>query len=345
MSRIEPGGFEDIASADTTVEADHPIFDQDWKERLNEARAKRDQVLSKRKAEVLTASPAGPLRPKQNQSDATPEVAFVEDHADVAATQPSVVQTALRSGPVYKLLLAFSAATGIGLGVTLGIGALGTFGGPNAADTVPATAAAVPQDAAAITAQPLQAAPDVAAVSVAWAAPVWTDQPSGSTQFSANLPEITAVQYVSATTSALDQSWADSLPSAPALPDTLTDAGTLTGLTPRFFVHVPNGVPEGKLQAYIAQVESEGLEVGSIGRESFRVSTTHLRYYSPAVADAAHSAAAALGVEARDFSQSGLQTGRIEIWIAGRPKARANTRTTPDNPIARFFGRLTQASN
>lgn len=342
MSRIEPGGFEDIELTRGTVEADHPIFDQDWKERLKTARAQRKKVLSSRKADVLSTALAGPLRGKRTSE--RPKTKLSEE---APAENADPLRKALRYGPVYKLLLAFSAATGIGLGVTLGIGALGTFGAPGVLSDPQVMEAGGASDISAASAVPrvlTPVTPETSAGDVAgiWQGPGWENQPGLITQVAASLPRIDAVEYVSVPP---DDVWTTSAPSVPALPSHLTEAGTLAGLTPRFFVHVPDGVADGRLQAYISQFEAEGIEVGSIGREAFRVSTTHLRYYSPAVADAAQSAATALGIEARDFSQDGLQTGRIEIWIAGRPKATQAEPAPQNNPIARFFGRLTNASN
>jgi hypothetical protein len=85
-----------------------------------------------------------------------------------------------------------------------------------------------------------------------------------------------------------------------------------------FFMHVPSGVSSETIRGLVSRLEGNGVKIEKIGRESFRVSTTHLRYYSPETAERAKSVASELGVEARDFSQNVVADHRIEIWIAGR---------------------------
>lgn len=86
---------------------------------------------------------------------------------------------------------------------------------------------------------------------------------------------------------------------------------------PSFFVHAPESVTDQAMNAYIAQLEDLGYPISRIGRESFRVSATHLRYYSPDSAEIAQSVAASLGVKSRDFSQDSNNSSRIEVWLAG----------------------------
>ncbi|GFE50473.1 hypothetical protein So717_22260 [Roseobacter cerasinus] len=102
-----------------------------------------------------------------------------------------------------------------------------------------------------------------------------------------------------------------------------------------FFLHAPDGLTQSKLNAQVAQLEGSGVILAGIGREGFRVSKTHLRYYSPETASLAQAVAEKLGVEARDFTQGNGNTQRIEVWVSGRPKA------APEAPKPTgFFARL-----
>lgn len=103
------------------------------------------------------------------------------------------------------------------------------------------------------------------------------------------------------------------------------------------FIHAPNGVSDSSLENFSSQVESAGAEVAGIGRERFRVSTTHLRYYSPETADAANALAADLGLTARDFSQNAVVPGRIELWVAGPSKKRTVRRSAYKKPRRKLF--------
>ncbi len=94
----------------------------------------------------------------------------------------------------------------------------------------------------------------------------------------------------------------------------------------QYFMHVPTGVSAANLQGLVSRLDQSGVKVAEIGRENFRVSATHIRFYSPDTAEAARTVAAELGVEARDFSQNFVDTERIEIWVAGRPGSQSAAR-------------------
>lgn len=114
----------------------------------------------------------------------------------------------------------------------------------------------------------------------------------------------------------------------------ISQAGPAT-LGAEFFLHAPDGLTQSKLNAQVAELEGSGVILAGIGREGFRVSQTHLRYYSPETAALAQAVAEKLGVEARDFTQGSGNAKRIEVWVSGRPKAAPE----PPKPTG-FFARL-----
>lgn len=105
----------------------------------------------------------------------------------------------------------------------------------------------------------------------------------------------------------------------------------------RVYLLVPTGIPERRLNAYIAELEVSGFEVARVGRESYRVSTTHLRYYINEVASDAAMVAGELGIEARDFTSIGSSSERIEIYVQGNP---LNVETEEQRPDTRVSGRF-----
>jgi len=102
----------------------------------------------------------------------------------------------------------------------------------------------------------------------------------------------------------------------------------LTGL--KLYVHAPESVTETALAERMAMLGSTGITVAPVERESYKVSATHLRYYSKADADVATALADEMGVTARDFTKNGAKPGRIEIYLAGT----ANTKTATPKPRA-----------
>ncbi|MCV3270734.1 hypothetical protein [Roseobacter sinensis] len=114
----------------------------------------------------------------------------------------------------------------------------------------------------------------------------------------------------------------DPLPGAEwTLADKLAAGGTdLSVLDLR--VYAPDAVPEGRLNASLAQLDDTGLSVANLQRVDFAVSTAHIRFYNAEDAAAAGALGKSLGIEARDFSaeQRG-PLGLIEVWFAGVPKS------------------------
>jgi hypothetical protein len=85
-------------------------------------------------------------------------------------------------------------------------------------------------------------------------------------------------------------------------------------------MHVPNGVPRSRINELAGLLDGLSVDIAKIGREGFRVSTTHLRYYSDSTADFAQKLAADLGVEARSFSNTRVDPERVELWVRGWPR-------------------------
>lgn len=144
------------------------------------------------------------------------------------------------------------------------------------------------------------------------------------------IPPVSALQHLGS-----GQEATKTVPPLPGPDDISGLPGGLTGVgdggkSLRFYMHVPDGVSRSTLRRFVRRLDAHGVTVAQIGRESFRVSTTHLRFYSSETAAVARSVAAGLGVEARDFTNERLNRERIEIWLAGRPRARETEEEAPD---------------
>ncbi|WP_299829213.1 hypothetical protein [uncultured Roseobacter sp.] len=337
MSKIEASGFTQLSAGRHPEASNHPVLDGSWKERLSEARAKRAKLLSER---GVVASKAPPQLPEPDQID------------DARAPEGSRADTGgalaqLNASDAVKALMLFSGAAGFGLGVTLGIGALIGLGvsvsvtsdplaessqGNTISQSNVATVTAVvdpPADRTNVASDGVQGSPQVD-VPDGFFAPVSVRADAIS------LPEISAVQYMRADTDLAIAATLRSLPEIPGLSAGEMMYGNSKASDLQFFIHAPDGIPNDKLQSYVAELESAGIAVAEIGRERFRVSTTHLRYYSPETAAVAKTVANDLGVEARDFSANALNAERIEVWVAGRPRPSEEAQ----QPRTGFFARL-----
>ena len=142
------------------------------------------------------------------------------------------------------------------------------------------------------------------------------DDPDGQV----SLPNISNVRYMRDDLPKIDAVYLRSLPEIDTLHAASFPAVEASDPEPEFYMHAPDGLSDAQLRRFISQLESKGVVVSKIGREGFRVSTTHLRYYSPETAEVAAAVAADLGVPARDFSQNAQISDRIEVWVAGSPK-------------------------
>jgi hypothetical protein len=269
---------------------------------------------------------AGPVKTRQKKAKA--------DCGDAASGGLS----GLLKDYVSRPTLVFLAGVGFGVGVILGFGILADVGASRIAQPILETPVAdpvvTPPDPAPAVAETVVAQlPE--GVAVADVAPE-ADVPLPSTAGPRLPPEISNVIYMRAD---IDPGEAQALRSLPHIEPGAEPARALIE-KPRVYVHAPNGVPGARMTAYVQEIETAGAEVAKIGRESFRVSTTHLRYYSAAMADQAAALASKLGIEARDFSNLPNPTDRIEVWVAGRPINTAPPKPEPTNFLTRFLSRL-----
>ncbi|WP_299859134.1 hypothetical protein [uncultured Roseobacter sp.] len=337
MSKTGTGGFAKSGLEARPIASDHPVLVADWKDRLDEARAKRAKRLLK---QGNARSISEPLPTWTDRDDDVPAAA--EPTPDVERALPHLSTT-----HAVKALLVFSGAAGFGLGVTLGFGALigiGVRTAPREAPAVAVTQSAKaeqqpvsPDPVVAVEVPAARAAAPVetAAVSTLTAAPVGFFAPEPGSSEAITLPEISAVQYLRADTDLVMAATLRSLPEVPGLTGEEAMYGSISPQL-QFFMHAPDGIPNDRLQSYVAELEAAGIAVAEIGRERFRVSTTHLRYYSPETASVAQAVASDLGIEARDFSENALNSERIEVWVAGRPKPSGDV----EQPRTGFFARL-----
>ncbi len=178
-------------------------------------------------------------------------------------------------------------------------------------------------EAEAVVPQPEEPAVEVLSSEIVPALPDMLDKDFGfftEPDGEANLPNISNVRYMRDDVPEMDAVYLRSLPEVEEL--NLADAPVIeTGdPKPKFFMHAPDGLSDAQIRRFVAQLAEKGVEVSKIGREGFRVSTTHLRYYSPDNAEVARTVADDLGIPARDFSENAQNPGRIEVWMAGGPK-------------------------
>lgn len=357
FDRSGPGGATIKRVSDSAIPA---LNTPKWERRLKEARAKRDKLLSS--SQTGEVRPSNIEKPKMQGDEVLKPKGKQESHkrSVYAALGESIV-----ANPVPVLLVFFGAA-GFGAGVILGLGLL--IGVNTALVSEPeehvVPAAALPQISQAMPDVPepvaaeTEALPQISLAMSSVSAPVATEEETVPDTAS-TAPDVAVVELTQAPQTlskiyiepasaiswpivaavhnnpvAFEASNASFVRSRPDLPsvaqhDAAFDMKELSG--PQFFVHAPDGVSTEKLRGYISKIEATGSEVAGIGRESFRVSTTHLRYYSETTEEVAQAVARDLGIEARDFSKNVVIPGRIEIWVAGRPKG-ARTVQTQSTP-------------
>lgn len=302
-----------------------PVFsDASWEKRLNAARAKREKVLSSRsfakKGKVLLA---GKRKPAQQPNP-------------VLAARPKTREFGFRltGSDAVKALLIFAGGVGLGLGAVLGIGILIGLGttvdrqavqvagltSPNVQTQTPPEIIEEPLaplhsvlPAATETEGTIARQPNAAPSTVLTASLEQADLPRPPHA----IPAYTRLSYV------VPEGAPDSVQAGRVLSQPIASPASDLPALPavqRYFIHAPTGVSDATVQRYVGLVETSGVDIAAIGREAFRVSSTHLRYYGADTKPAAMALAADLGVEARDFSQNAQVPGRIEIWLAGRPK-------------------------
>ncbi|MEP2641366.1 hypothetical protein [Roseobacter sp.] len=307
----------------------------DWANRLKEARAKREMLLSKAGAAEMHAA-AKHIEPVRAGDGAAP----VDDTCDV---RPEVAV----QKPRRDISRRFVFAAGVVLGMALGAGVSFGFVHPKAvaeqaaaqvqAPVVPASVSVVIPDRATpeFIAEPPAASRDVI--------PEYQDvlvAPVVPVAVAAATPVLPVVSPISRPRRGAVQGESVNARSLPQVLPTRESADTPysgNGPSAQVFMHAPDGLSAAQLQAYVADVEQTGVEVVTIGREGFRVSTTHLRFYSPDTATKAAKIAGDLGIEARDFSSNTVNAERIELWVAGWPKASREVEPQRSGFFARLF--------
>ncbi|MBW4708915.1 hypothetical protein KX928_14090 [Roseobacter sp. YSTF-M11] len=83
--------------------------------------------------------------------------------------------------------------------------------------------------------------------------------------------------------------------------------------------YAPSSVTNTELAERLKVLETTGFPLASTNRVNFKVSKTHVRYYTRADETVARAVAAEVGGKARDFTRERISSpsGRIEIWLAG----------------------------
>lgn len=234
-----------------------------------------------------------------------------------------------RIKPVYLL----ACSVGFGFGFALGLGfLLSVWWSPLSSNASTADAMEVDivepelangsQSAPVMLAAVMDTATPVDALAAQYVPDLRTPQTTYDAAPDVVLPKITQIAYVPADEGE-PATVAHALPLVvPSKPDDADLALAVGQEKPStqsvsYYLHAPESVSEQELQEYVAVLDTSGYPVAKIGRERFRVSATHLRFYSAKNAELAQSIASNLGVEAKDFSQESGNSGRIEIWLAG----------------------------
>ena len=110
----------------------------------------------------------------------------------------------------------------------------------------------------------------------------------------------------------------------------------------RVVLNAPRTVPDASLAAVIEALEQSGAEPDP-RRVNLTISTSNVRYYHAADADAATVIADGIGAQLRDFTtfEPSPPEGLVEIWMAGREIATANSASaTPIDQLARELQQL-----
>jgi hypothetical protein len=294
--------------------------------RLMAARAKRALALAEQKGAATNAL--------NGTAEKLASRSACEPLAGQSKTQPDRSERSL-SPFAIKAAFIFIGATGFGLGSVMALGFLAGLGPIRGTPDMPAKtvlsapvavqetplnsvkATTAPEEAPRLVGmidKNLYEDPDIEPFDI------MLPEPPTAVHRQVAMPMISKVVYMHAET---DADTALKMRSLPQVPEPLESDSVATlsiDKSPRVFMHAPDGIPNYSLQQVVAELEKSGVEVANIGRESFRVSSSHVRYFSPATQTFAMSVANSLGIEARDFSENAVNPERIELWIAGRPK-------------------------
>lgn len=314
-SKNNRGSSADYAGS--ALDAEKPWAN--WSEKLKEARARREQVLA-----------------AADRKQIPPKVRLAAPVLRSFVTGRGRIDTPLFA----KGFMVFAAALGLGLGVTLGLGALHRTSDISTAVPVEATVMQEKREASphlsAAKASYVVSSPERAGSVSPWPTPLINarlevDDPVG-VSISAVLPRIKPVALMRG-----DQTGGRLSPLPKPLPPYAQFAFETSEkkLVP-VYLHVPSGVSQLRISTIGADVASAGGDIARVGRESVRVSATHLRYYSAASAEAAMALGADLEFPVRDFSDTGSGLDRIELWVAGKPEGAQSSQVDPDTFVSRL---------
>ncbi|MGZ2258511.1 hypothetical protein [Roseobacter sp. A03A-229] len=133
----------------------------------------------------------------------------------------------------------------------------------------------------------------------------------------------------------------DPAPAAPTLAP--TEAEAIPAILPKIHVYAPDSVTTAALDQSTAQLGQSGFEVATVQRLSLTISAPHVRYYDATDAAVARTLAQDLQIEARDFTQSGNGApGRVEVWLDGTTNRRSawNRQANPVDELIRLGNRF-----
>lgn len=116
------------------------------------------------------------------------------------------------------------------------------------------------------------------------------------------------------------------------------------GLTPTqaaafgLYLFSPDSLSETVIGDFETQLDATGLALRKTQQVGFKISKTHIRYYTDGDARLSQELANELGIIARDFTAQGGPDGRIEIWMKGDAGAdvatvRESSRASTTRPV------------
>jgi len=98
--------------------------------------------------------------------------------------------------------------------------------------------------------------------------------------------------------------------------------------TVNLVMHAPSGIEQDALDAQTQRVNGTGFVLARTVRPQFKISKSHLRFYSEGDRELASAIATEMGFALRDFSSTNAQPGLIEIWLEGGPTPGATKPST-----------------
>ncbi|MEE4188478.1 MAG: hypothetical protein V2I76_08550 [Roseobacter sp.] len=348
MPQRKPEDAPDLSVTATPAEERLPLLGADWEQRLQQARDTRKKVRASASGKGGSVRGQGDASQSAKSSSpaqsATSWMATSVQRFRASANSSGVAVARLRDGvPSGRLALVFAGATGFGLGIGLAFGVLIGMGTqpPVSNATMTQNESAEPSQASSRLVGVLTSPTEIGAgielghvreasfVKAAAAA-----MAPASARYNNPVVSQTAAPVLSPASLAVSSAGVSAMPPSSVQrteppvsllgPDDwqVTDAAYRdpNGLKPQFFLHAPTGLSPREVQYTVARLKEAGVDLSKIGREHFRVSQTHLRYYSAQTAPVAMAIAHDLGVEARDFSGLTVSDQRVEIWVSGPPE-------------------------